>query len=1506
VRPKTDALDQAGANQPAQNFGQNLADAKFAKGEPLTYRASNGDVLFALQLKAKLPAGETKPVDYVLMADTSASQARGPLAAAIDIVAKIAKDAKPADRLAVWTINIPAATNNLTHGFKSPKSPELDKALQTLKNEVPLGDTDLKNGLRKAVASFENNAGRRQVVVLLGDGMSLHDPIMSAERAKLADELNKSHVSFFAVPLGPNLDPANLHGLAAQTGGAIVRATTFVNLGEMVQELRKTVETPVFYPTSFQLKNQATDVCPTTLPPLRPDTATLVVGKMKDIEPVSYTIDGSLDGKEMRIKGTEYLPQSETDNFFLISTIEQWKHQKDEPALNRADRLLAYSFEKCQMARNDLLVQAEWALSQDKYEAAERLFDQAKKLDPNDVEAKAGFEITEKLKDGIIKKDDLKAQLAKQDKDALVKLNQQAPAPPPGPPVGDQDLLQEQKRRTIIEEQRSAQLVDEALRQARRLLQTDPDAAHDLLKQMYATVRDNPDIGERVRQALEGRLEDRLRNVDIQGARIKQERDEQLQRLADARRRFELQSTNAAEQERTRARMQAFSNLMAQARYEDAYLQALAIEQDAVTAGRPVPIAATAGYDAALVANNYSQIRELERTRQERFLLTMMQVERSHVPFPDEPPIQFPPAAVWKELTRLRKDKYESSGFGEQNPETIRRLKEMRTKLSKPVTLEKGFEAGTKLKDALDFLSALHDVTFVVNDAAFASDLSIDNPGDKEVSLPRMSGVTLETVLRLVTEKAGGTFIVRPDYIEITTGERAVREKVIRVYPVADLVTPIPNAFNPSQVQNVLSILGTAPGLGLQLGGPQALGNIGQGLGLGGLAGIGVVGLGALGGAGGGLGGLGGLGGIGGLGGLGGAGLAGGGLGGLGGGLGAAGGMQNLGFGGGQLGFGGGMLGQLGNVGGQFGLQGGDQSLILVRLIREVIGNPREWAPLRGFNNPQPLRAAAGGDAEDKDDPYDDPAIWNSLGYYPPARALVVKGTSRVHAQLGGMLSTKALGGAMGALPQNRNDVTVIEPPNRRQPLAGNDNQVAANVKDAKPDLLKDLQDKKKRAQLAKLDPRKIWQDALEQGVNDPGLIIAVSDFLVQIQKFDHAAEFLKANLRQGIVVRPWVYESLAIALESSHGSPDDIERARLSAVDLEPNDAQTFVLASRAMADMKRYDRALAFCRQAAILEPNTPDSYEAALLYAELAKDSQSMEWASGRLLRQEWPSDNQELHAKAAGKLNELARTLEQERRETEARRMLGKVQKLTQRDLVVNLRWEGDADLDLEVTEPIGTVCSFQQRQTPGGGILLGDTLTERSKETYVAARAFSGEYKITVRRIWGRPLGGKATIEIVQHQGLQDESRRLQTVTFDRQYTVGFMLENGRRTETEFVNPVASRPKSKPQETAETENALNKLIRRADPDNRGASNAMAGSLSSVGVNTPATPSLVKTAPAVYQAKLQPLVKGGAEFTLQDTGAGFKISPVFQSVKKTATAPVITNPLIPGDLDSSNDQ
>ena len=90
---------------------------------------------------------------------------------------------------------------------------------------------------------------------------------------------------------------------------------------------------------------------------------------------------------------------------------------------------------------------------------------------------------------------------------------------------------------------------------------------------------------------------------------------------------------------------------MQQARFELAYQEAQLMIQERIVKGLPVPPTATASYIIGQQATQLREWKELVRIREDRFLLTMMQTEKSHIPYPDEPPVHFPPAAVWRELT---------------------------------------------------------------------------------------------------------------------------------------------------------------------------------------------------------------------------------------------------------------------------------------------------------------------------------------------------------------------------------------------------------------------------------------------------------------------------------------------------------------------------------------------------------------------------------------------------------------------------------------------------------------------------------------------------------------------------------------------------------------------------------------------------------------------------------------------------------------------------------------
>lgn len=1540
------------SNKPERDLVEDLTQSRFSDAPMLTYKTTAGDSLFAWQVKPTLPTAAPRPRDVLILVDISASQVKAPLRSAIEITDGLLAQVSNQDRVTIWTVN--SSVQEMARGFHHPRSEAIADAVKKLKLAVPLGDTDLKAALQQANRAFSGDLARQQVILFLGDGLSVHHPFEdNAERARVCQELVKSEIQFYAVPLGPKLDSANLHGLSTGTGGSVVRLLSSDRTETFLKRLHSALSATVFYPRQVEYSADITEAYPTRLPPLRSDAPTLVVGRYNPCEKVRANLEGAVAGQVVRVQLTQTVPTPETENFFLSNVVYQWARAKDQPALARAERVLAFAYENTQLARSELLAQAQWALALDNLDAATNLFQQAQKLDPTDPEAMGGLKLIEGLRNGTLTKDKLRAQLNEPLKGIKIEKHQkekvetkrdqllalapqqpdapqqpkegqpaapaQVPPPIPQPPAGGgapapitpanerEDLLQLQKQRLAVEEQHATQLVDDAEREARRILPADPDAAKERLKQVLSSIRDNPDLSERTRLALVNRLESAIRNVEIRGAVIKRDKDEAARALADYRSRMERMDLVAHEEERTRRRMQVFANLMREARYVAAAEQALAVARDAVDTGHTVPPAATAGYQMASLAYNQKEFEELRRIKEERYLLTMLEVERSSVPFSDEPPIHYPPANQWRAMTRLRKEKYESTGLAEDDPVTLQAVRQLKAKLNQRVTLEKGFEANTRLTDALDFLSARFDLTILVDEQAFDADIGVKEVQNTPVQLPKMVNVTLGTVLRLLLSKIPGTYLIRRDYIEVTTAQRATAEKTLRVYPVADLVIPIPQSVNQRVLNQTLTILGTAPGIGLQLGSPLALGAGGAlgALGAGGLGALGALGIGGLG--------IGGLG-IGGLGAAGGAalGLAGGGLtgagGGFGGNLGFQGGQVNLGAGGGALGFGGGQLGQFGNLGGQFGLQGGDQSIILIQLIRQVIGRPDDWAIARGFNRSAPFSGTTPtGSPTPDDDPgaATDIQLANDLGYYPPALALVVKGTSRVHLQEGGILAPRPGPPGMGAAQGFPKNAVVFEGGKGRRK---DDNQVAANAKPKERDLKQELKDPKARQQLAQLDPKTIWQDALARGVNDPGLIIAVSDFLFERGRFEHVAEFLKANLRQGIVVRPWVYEALAIALEASGGSPEDQERARLSLVDLEPEDAQGYLTASKALAGQKRYDRAVAMCRQAARLEPNSPAAYTEALVFAELAKDGEAMDWAASNLLKRDWTNDNANLHGKATGRLKNLAAALEKDGHKAEAERMVQAVKESKIRDLQIQVSWQGDADLDLEVKEPIGSLCSFVQRQTTAGGTLLGDEVQPKGqevrKESYVAARAFSGDYQVTVRRVYGRPLGGKATVEVIRHQGTPREERERHTVLVDASRALTVKLADGRRTATEHVAPPIPRSTQSGSEDNSPNSALLKLRALAEPDLReeGGIRGGVGSLLST-ATAPASKKKGDAAPVVqYETRVAPTSTAGLDLTskavlLSDGRVKVSVKPVFQTVHQDR--PMMNLPFLPGN-------
>jgi hypothetical protein len=295
---------------------------------------------------------------------------------------------------------------------------------------------------------------------------------------------------------------------------------------------------------------------------------------------------------------------------------------------------------------------------------------------------------------------------------------------------------------------------------------------------------------------------------------------------------------------------------------------------------------------------------------------------------------------------------------------------------------------------------------------------------------------------------------------------------------------------------------------------------------------------------------------------------------------------------------------------------------------------------------------------------------------------------------------------------------------------------------------------------------------------------------------------------------------------------------------------------------------------------------------------------------LISQDWANDGQNLHQKANLKLAKLVDTLSNEKRHDEVAKLKSALQKLRQRDLLIHMTWEpgpsGDADLELEVKEPTGTVCSSQYRSTSGGGTLSGLTLNSQRKATYTASLAFSGEYEIVIKRLWGQPAGGKIRLHIVHHEGTPQEKHRIETIAIDQQHSLKIVLANGRRTDLAQVVATGGKIRESKDNQVKGENVISKLRSIADPIGDRAPRGVSAAISRY-KGAPATitlpPAKSQQDQLVFQSGASSNA-GGVYLTTQGHVSAdgqflrLSVNPVFHPAAMGGGRPQFDVPMIPG--------
>ncbi len=291
----------------------------------------------------------------------------------------------------------------------------------------------------------------------------------------------------------------------------------------------------------------------------------------------------------------------------------------------------------------------------------------------------------------------------------------------------------------------------------------------------------------------------------------------------------------------------------------------------------------------------------------------------------------------------------------------------------------------------------------------------------------------------------------------------------------------------------------------------------------------------------------------------------------------------------------------------------------------------------------------------------------------------------------------------------------------------------------------------------------------------------------------DSAVALIKSALRNDFA-SPWMYEALAAALIKAKAPQAEIETAILSVADFSGDPVVLMGLATY-LEKVGSQERALKIYRDVARVAPVRPEPYVRGLALAKELNDEEALKWVALGIASLVWDGKLVE-DVELAGQevAQDLIEKMKSEGREAEAAAFEEQLKEASLRDVIVEIEWAGDAELDLAVQEPTGAVCWFAQKRTAAGGV-LSDVSTDASKSfganreglrrrVYSCPVGFSGDYNFMISRSWGTVAQNKVTVKIRSNVGTDKERSAVEIIELPEDQDVGFtvQLDQGRRQE----------------------------------------------------------------------------------------------------------------------------
>ncbi|MCA9233827.1 MAG: VWA domain-containing protein, partial [Planctomycetales bacterium] len=334
----------------------------------------------------------------------------------------------------------------------------------------------------------------------------------------------------------------------------------------------------------------------------------------------------------------------------------------------------------------------------------------------------------------------------------------------------------EQERRVF--EQMMQKEIERVVADARGRMRTEPDLVIQDLKLQLDNLKKVANIDEARRAELIDRLEIALKEARRQATLADELKRERQEVLAAAREQIVLNDRLNRRIEREKQLMDRFDALMSERNYVQAEEVAAIVEEidpDSVTAR-----------SATLWSRTKRHVYLVDVARSARHAAAfdaMYQIELSHIPFPDNPPIVYPDAEVWEELSNRRKKRYASVDLKSQGESESRIYDALRKPLVAPLEYIE-----TPLNQITAALQEDYNIPIVFDKAALDT-LAISPEVEITVNL---SNITLRSALELMLKEVEDlTYIIDNEVLLITSADEAEQRLQVKVYPVADLVLPI-------------------------------------------------------------------------------------------------------------------------------------------------------------------------------------------------------------------------------------------------------------------------------------------------------------------------------------------------------------------------------------------------------------------------------------------------------------------------------------------------------------------------------------------------------------------------------------------------------------------------------------------------------------------------------------------------------------------------------------------